>query len=87
MSKAEQNSSKAKPIRCVVVSDKMTKSRTAVQTRLVQDPTYKKYMKRRTRLMFHDEKNISKVGDEVLVKPSRPYSSKKRFELVEVVKK
>lgn len=78
---------KSKPVRCVVVSDKMTKSRVAVFTRLVQVAKYKKHVKRRTRLMFHDEKNTTSVGDEVLVRPSKPFSKLKCFELIQVVKK
>ncbi len=76
---------KAKPVSCVVVSDSMDKSRVGVLERNVKHPTYKKYIKRTTKLMFHDEKNETKVGDKVLIEPSRPYSAKKKFCLVKVV--
>ncbi len=76
---------KSKPIKCTVVSDKMMKSRTAVAQRLVKHPGLGKYMKRRARFMFHDELNQSKMGDLVLIKPCRPRSAKKSFELVEIL--
>ena len=76
---------KIRPIRCVVVSDKMAKSRVAKVERLVKDIHVGKYVKRSTRIMFHDEKNESKLGDTVLIKTCRPLSAKKRFELASVV--
>ena len=82
---ASTKEKKSKPIRCVVTSDKMDKSRVATLERLVKHPTYSKYIRRRTKLMFHDEKNTSKMGDAVLVMPSKPYSARKRFILVEVI--
>jgi small subunit ribosomal protein S17 len=76
---------KIRPIRCVVVSDKMLKSRVAEVVRLVKDAHVEKYIKRTTRIMFHDEKNESKIGDTVLIKSCRPLSAKKRFELASIV--
>jgi len=78
--------SKSRPIRCVVVSSKMNKSRTAVVERLVKHEQYGKYRRRRTKLMFHDEQNVSQEGDHVLVRAARPLSHRKRFELIEVVR-
>ncbi len=80
-----QEKVKVRPIRCVVVSDKMAKSRVGVVERLVKNEHVEKYIKRSTRIMFHDEKNDSKMGDTVLIKPCRPLSAKKRFELATVV--
>jgi small subunit ribosomal protein S17 len=37
--------------------------------------------------MFHDDTNETRVGDEVIVTPSRPLSAKKKFTLVRVVRK
>jgi len=78
---------KAKPIKCVVTSDKMSKSRVGMLERLVKHPRYGKYLKRRTKLMFHDETNMSSIGDVVLIKPSKPMSRQKKFVLVQVVQK
>lgn len=78
---------KSKPLLGVVSSDKMQKSRVATIERLVKHKAYSKYLKKRTKIMFHDENNESKVGDSVLIMPSKPRSSSKRFELLKVVKK
>lgn len=78
---------KARPIRCVVTSDKMMKSRVGTYERLVKHPRYGKFIRRRTKIMFHDEQSVTKVGDEVLISPSRPLSSRKKFTLLEVVRK
>ena len=74
-----------KTILCTVCSDKMNKSRVAFYERLVQDDRFKKYIKRKTKIMFHDENNESKLNDKVLVKFSRPRSANKHFELVKIV--
>lgn len=78
---------KARPIRCKVTSDKMQKSRVGTFERLVKHPRYGKFIRRRTKIMFHDELNQTRVGDEVLIAPSRPMSSRKKFQLLEVVRK
>ena len=82
-----ESQKKAKPIFCVVTSDKMTQSRVAVVERLIKHPEYKKYIRRTTKVMFHDEGNESKIGDKVLVEPSRPYSARKRFKLLKIVER
>jgi small subunit ribosomal protein S17 len=70
-----------------VISNKMQKSVVvAIETR-VPHPLYKKYFKRTTRLMAHDEKNEAGIGDRVRIMESRPLSARKRWRLVEVVEK
>ena len=70
-----------------VVSSKMQKSIVvAIETR-VPHPLYKKYFKRTTRLMAHDENREAGVGDVVRIMESRPLSARKRWRLVEVVEK
>ena len=71
----------------VVVSDRMNKSRVVVVERLVRHPAYHKIMRRRARFMCHDEANVSRVGDRVLIRQTRPLSARKRWMLVEVLKK
>jgi small subunit ribosomal protein S17 len=72
-------------IKCIVTSDKMVKSRVAKIERLVQDKVTKKYVKKTTKLMFHDEENQSKQGDLVLVVQTKPISANKKFALHSVV--
>ena len=77
----------AKPRRIgVVTSDKMQKTITVVVDRLVKHPLYKKYVKERTVLKAHDEKNEAKVGAVVEVELTRPLSKTKRWNLVRVLR-
>ena len=71
----------------VVVSDKAAKTRRVEIPRLVKEPRYKKYVRRRTVCHVHDETNQSHVGDIVEIVESRPRSRLKRWELVRVVEK
>lgn len=71
----------------LVVSNRMQKSiLVAIETR-VPHPLYKKYFKRTSKLMAHDEKNEAGIGDKVRIMESRPLSARKRWRLVEVVEK
>ncbi len=70
-----------------VISDKMNKTRVVVSERIVKHPLYGKYLKRRTKYYVHDEKNESKVNDEVLIEETRPISKLKRWRLVKIFKK
>ena len=71
----------------VVVSNKMQKTITVAIERRVPHTIYKKYFKKTTKLMAHDELNVCKIGDKVKIMETRPLSSKKRWRLVEVVEK
>ncbi|MFA4922565.1 MAG: 30S ribosomal protein S17 [Ignavibacteriaceae bacterium] len=70
-----------------VVSNKMEKSITVAIERKVPHPVYKKYFKKTTKLMAHDEKNECDIGDVVKIMETRPLSKIKRWRLVEVVEK
>lgn len=70
-----------------VVSDKMDKTITVTIERKVPHPIYKKYFKKTTKLMAHDEKGECRIGDKVKIMETRPLSSKKRWRLVEIVEK
>jgi small subunit ribosomal protein S17 len=71
----------------VVVSDKMQKSILVAIERKVVHPFYKKYVKRTNKLMAHDEKRDARIGDTVLIMETRPLSKRKRWRLVEVLKR
>lgn len=71
----------------VVVSDKMQKSIIVAIERQVRHPIYKKYVKRTTKLMAHDEERQARIGDTVRIMETRPMSKRKRWRLVEIVKK
>ena len=70
-----------------VVSNKMNKSIVVAVGRRIPHPLYKKYFKRTTRLMAHDEQNQAGVGDLVRIMETRPLSKSKRWRLVEIVEK
>jgi small subunit ribosomal protein S17 len=70
-----------------VVSNKMTKSIVVAIERRVPHPLYKKYFKRTTTLMAHDEKREAGIGDTVKIMETRPLSKLKRWRLVEIVEK
>ncbi|GMR24754.1 MAG: 30S ribosomal protein S17 [Ignavibacteria bacterium] len=71
----------------IVVSDKMEKTITIAIVRKVPHALYKKYFKKTTQLMAHDEKDECKVGDKVKIMETRPLSKNKRWRLVEIVEK
>ena len=65
----------------MVVSDKMDKTVVVRVERLVQDPRYKKYVRRYTKFMAHDELNGCSVGDRVRIIEHRPLSKHKRWKV------
>ncbi|MSR18045.1 MAG: 30S ribosomal protein S17 [Phycisphaerales bacterium] len=71
----------------VVSSDKRSKSRKVVINFSVRHPTYGKFIKQRTVIHVHDEKNESRVGDRVEIAECRPISRTKHWTLVRVVEK
>ncbi len=68
-----------------VISDKMEKSIVVAIERRVKHPLYGKIIKKTTKLHVHDEENVSKQGDVVLIKQCKPISKTKSWTLVEVL--
>ena len=64
-----------------VVSDKMDKTVVVRVERMFQDPMYKKYVRRGTKFMAHDEQNGCVVGDRVRIVEHRPLSKQKRWKV------
>ena len=71
----------------LVESNKMDKTIVVRVERLVKHPTYKKYIKRSTKLMAEDPENTCNVGDKVTVMATRPVSKRKRWRLLEVLER
>jgi small subunit ribosomal protein S17 len=71
----------------VVVSNKMDKTITVAIERRVPHPIYKKYFKKTSKLMAHDEKKECSIGDKVRIMETRPLSKNKRWRLVQIVEK
>jgi small subunit ribosomal protein S17 len=68
-----------------VVSDKMDKTVVVRVERLVKDLRYKKYVRRYSRFLAHDEANDCNVGDRVRIVEHRPLSKRKRWMVQETV--
>lgn len=68
-----------------VLSNKMNKTVVVQIERKVLHPKYKKYIKKRTKLYAHDEKNEAKIGARVLLSETRPLSKLKRWRVVKVL--
>lgn len=70
-----------------VVSNKMDKSIVVVVERRMPHKLYKKFVKRSSKFMAHDENNECDIGDVVKIIETRPLSKHKRWRLVEIVEK
>lgn len=70
-----------------VVSDSMEKSVVVKVEYLVSHPLYKKRIKKSTKFMAHDEKNICNIGDKVKIAETRPLSKRKRWRVTEILEK
>jgi len=68
-----------------VISNKMDKTIVVLLVRKVPHLKYGKYIKRSSKIHAHDEANVCKIDDVVLIRESRPRSKKKSWELVEVI--
>ena len=71
----------------IVTSDKMMKSVVVRVDRLVKHPVYKRYVRRRSKFMAHNEIEGVSIGDQVRIVETRPLSAHKRWRVVEVVRK
>jgi small subunit ribosomal protein S17 len=71
----------------IVTGDRTAKTRRVEIPRLVKEPRYGKYIRRKTICYVHDENNESHMGDLVEIIESRPMSRTKRWALVRVVEK
>jgi len=70
----------------LVTSDKMTKTVVVRVERQVRHPKYKRYIRKRSKFMAHDEIGAH-TGDIVRIIETRPLSARKRWRVVEIVQK
>ena len=71
----------------IVKSDKMLKTVVVRVDRLVKHPVYKRYVRKRSTFMAHNEIDGVGVGDRVRIVETRPLSARKRWRVVEVLRK
>jgi small subunit ribosomal protein S17 len=69
-----------------VASDKMQKTVVVRVDRLVRHRTSRRYVRRTSKFMAHDELGAT-VGDKVRIVETRPLSARKRWRVVEIVQK
>ena len=70
----------------IVASDKMQKTVLVRVDRLVRHPKYRRYVRRTSKFMAHDDLG-STTGDRVRIVETRPLSALKRWRVVEIVQK
>ncbi|HEU5305247.1 MAG TPA: 30S ribosomal protein S17 [Gemmatimonadales bacterium] len=78
--------SERKTREAVVISDKMQKTRVVRIERVHRHPRYERVVRSAKRLKVHDEANVSRVGDRVLIEETRPMSRDKRWRIRQIVK-
>lgn len=69
----------------LVVSTKMTKTIVVAVDRRVTHPLYEKVITRTTKVHVHDENELCKEGDKVLIQESRPISKTKSWVLLNIL--
>ena len=69
-----------------VASDKMQKTVVVRVDRLVRHTKYRRYVRRTSKFIAHDELGAT-VGDKVRIVETRPLSARKRWRVVEIVQK
>lgn len=70
----------------VITSDKMQKTVVVRVDRLVRHTKYRRYVRRTSKFMAHDEMGAT-VGDKVRIVETRPMSARKRWRVIEIVQK
>lgn len=70
----------------IVASDKMEKTVVVRVDRLVRHPKYRRYVRRTSKFMAHDETGAG-IGDKVRIVETRPLSARKRWRVAEIVQK
>ena len=70
----------------VITSDKMQKTVVVRVDRLVRHTKYRRYVRRTSKFMAHDELGAT-VGDKVRIVETRPMSAQKRWRVIEIVQK
>lgn len=81
----EHKTTQKKPRRFIgaVVSDTMNKTRVVSVAQQKKNERYGKFYKKTTRFIAHDEQNVYRIGDQVVIQETRPYSKTKRWIIIE----
>jgi small subunit ribosomal protein S17 len=71
----------------IVVSDKMQKTVVIKVESRFSHPIYSKIVVKTKKYLVHDELEECNIGDQVLIRESRPLSKKKRWKLTKIISK
>jgi len=71
----------------MVTSNKMNKTVVVSVERRVPHPLYRRIVTRTSKFLAHDEKNACTIGDTVSIVETRPLSKRKRWRLLEIIRK
>jgi small subunit ribosomal protein S17 len=71
----------------VVIKDRMDKTVVVEVEKRYKHGMYQKYLSTKTRCKAHDEQNVAKIGDQVLIVEARPLSKEKRWVVKKIIKK
>lgn len=69
----------------VVRTNRMAKTVVVELERIILHARYKKYLRRRTNVKAHDERNECQVGDRVVIVECRPLSRQKRWRVSRIL--
>jgi small subunit ribosomal protein S17 len=70
-----------------VVSNKMVKTVSVRVDRLMKHPKFKRYVRRSSTFMAHDENDLCQPGDRVKIIESRPLSRHKRWRVMAILER
>lgn len=82
-----ENENAARTLIGEVVSNRMEKTIAVLVERQVQHPLYKKYIRRSTKFLAHDESNECNEGDTVAIEECRPLSKRKSWRLQQILQR
>ena len=71
----------------VVVSDKMDKTVVVQVERTVAAPLYGKILRRRKKFKAHDQTNVCRAGDRVMIEECRPISKEKHWRVTQILER
>jgi len=72
-------------IKGMVVKLSMKKTAVVLVTRKVKHKCYGKIIKKHKKYYAHDEKNLSSLGDIVMISESKPISKTKKWRLKDII--
>ncbi|MDR2665846.1 MAG: 30S ribosomal protein S17 [Endomicrobium sp.] len=71
----------------IVVNDKNEKTRQVSIERTYRHSFYGRVIRSKSKIVVHDERNMSRIGDAVEIMESRPLSKTKRWVLIKVLRR